>query len=334
MVLFSKKDCFLLPAPIAILAPMANDPYQTLGVPKTASADDIRSAFRKLAKKNHPDVNPGNAAAEARFKAASSANDILSDPETRAKFDRGEIDAEGKPTERAHYPQGGPGARFRRGAASGEDPFSDVFAEMFRNGQSPFGQAGGGGGTRQARGQDRQYSLTVSFLEAASGANRRLSLPDGRTLDVVIPPGLSDGQTLRLRGQGDAGWNGGPAGDALIEIAVAPHPFFRREGDDIHLDLPVTIDEAVLGAKISVPTLAGTVQLTIPKHSEAGRRMRLRGRGVPAHGGRTAGDLYATLSLVVGGEPDAALEAAMGQWRERTGVDPRAALLASVEDFA
>jgi DnaJ-class molecular chaperone len=312
---------------------MANDPYQTLGVPRNASADDIRAAFHKLAKKNHPDLNPGNAAAEARFKAASAAHDLLSDPDTRAKFDRGELDADGKPTERAHRPHGGRARRAHggaQGATQGEDPLADVFAEMFRNGQSPFAQAG----TRQARGQDRQYSLTVSFLEAAAGANRRLSLPDGRTLDVVIPPGLSDGQTLRLRGQGDAGWNGGPAGDALIEISVAPHPFFRREGEDIHLDLPVTIAEAILGAKVSVPTLAGIVQLTIPKHSEAGRRMRLRGRGIAAHGGRPAGDLYATIKLVVGGVPDAQLEAAMRVWREVDHTDPRAALLASVEDFA
>ena len=231
-------------------------------------------------------------------------------------------------TERAHHPR--PRRGHAQGGAKGEDPLADVFAEMFRNGQSPFGQ----GGPRQARGQDRQYSLTVSFLEAASGANRRLGLPDGRTLDVVIPPGLSDGQSLRLRGQGDAGWNGGPAGDALIEIAVAPHPFFRREGEDIHLDLPVTIAEAILGAKISVPTLAGTVQLTIPKHSEAGRRMRLRGRGIPAHGGRPAGDFYATLKLLVGGVPDSALEAAMRVWGEAEHADPRAALLASVDDFA
>ncbi len=313
---------------------MANDPYQTLGVPRNAAAEDIRAAFHKLAKKNHPDLNPGNAAAEARFKAASSAHDLLSDPDTRARFDRGELDADGKPTERAHHPHTGRGRRAHAGAAHGahgEDPLADVFAEMFRNGQSPFG---GQAGTRQARGQDRQYSLTVSFLEAAGGANRRLSLPDGRTLDVVIPPGLADGQSLRLRGQGDAGWNGGPAGDALIEISVAPHPFFRREGDNIHLDLPVTIAEAVLGAKVSVPTLAGTVQLTIPRHSEAGRRMRLRGRGIPAHGGRPAGDLYATLTLVVGGVPDASLEAALRVWGEAEHADPRAALLASVEDFA
>jgi DnaJ-class molecular chaperone len=311
--------------------PAKTDPYQTLGVPKTASQDEIRKAFRKLAKKHHPDLNPGNAAAEARFKAASSAHDLLSDPDTRAKFDRGEIDAEGKPSERAFYRQyaeGEQGARYRRaGAGAADDGFADVFSEMFRHAQ-------GGGGPRQARGQDRQYSLTISFLEAASGANRRLSLPDGRTLDVVIPPGMQDGQTLRLRGQGDAGWNGGPAGDALIEISVAPHPFFRREGDDIHLDLPVTAAEAVLGAKITIPTLTGSVNLTIPPHSEAGKRMRLRGRGIPAHGGRPAGDFYATLTLVIGGEPDAALEAALKAWSEKPHPDPRAALMASMVDFA
>ena len=316
---------------------MAQDPYQTLGITKTASQDDIRKAFRKLAKKHHPDLNPGNTAAETRFKAASSAHDLLSDPETRAKFDRGEIDAEGKPSERSFYRQyaeGEQGARYRRPGpgAGGEEGFADMFADMFRNGQSPFGQQGGT--PRPARGQDRQYSLTVSFLEAAAGANRRLSLPEGRTLDVVIPPGLSDGQTLRLRGQGDAGWNGGPAGDALIEISVAPHPFFRREGDDIHLDLPVTVAEAVLGAKIPVPTLTGTVQLTIPPHSDAGKRMRLRGRGIPAHGTRPAGDLYATLTLVIGAPPDAALEAALKTWSDATQPDPRAALAASMVDFA
>jgi DnaJ-class molecular chaperone len=311
------------------------DPYKTLGVAKTASQDEIRKAFRKLAKKHHPDLNPGNAEAEARFKAASTAHDLLSDPETRAKFDRGEIDASGKPAERAFYRQyaeGDQGARYRRaGPAGGDDAFADVFAEMFRNGQGPFG---GGGAPRQARGQDRQYSLTVSFLEAAAGANRRLTLPEGRTLDLVIPPGIQDGQTLRLRGQGDAGWNGGPPGDALIDISVAPHPFFRREGDDIHLDLPVTMAEAVLGGKVTVPTLTGPVNLTIPPHSDAGKRMRLRGRGIPAHGARPAGDLYATLTLVVGGQPDAPLEAALKAWSEKPHPDPRAALLASMVDFA
>jgi DnaJ-class molecular chaperone len=318
---------------------MATDPYQTLGVPKTATQDDIRAAFRKLAKKHHPDLNPGNAAAETRFKAASSANDLLSDPETRAKFDRGEIDADGKPAERAFYRQyaeGEQGARYRRpgpgqrpGAAADEG-MHDIFAEMFRNHQG----GGGGGQPRQTRGQDRQYSLTVSFLEAASGASRRITLPDGRTLDVTIPPGLSDGQTLRLRGQGDAGWNSGPAGDALIEISVTPHPFFRREGEDIHLDIPVTVAEAVLGAKITIPTLSGPVTMTVPPHSDAGRRLRLRGRGIPAHGTIAAGDLYATLTLVVGAKPDEALEAALRTWSEQKHADPRAALLASLEDFA
>ena len=327
---------------------MAQDPYQTLGVSKTASQDDIRKAFRKLAKKHHPDLNPGNAAAETRFKAASAANDILSDPETRGKFDRGEIDAEGKPSERAFYRQyaeGEQGARYRRpgpGAspgAGGDEGFHDIFAEMFRKAQSGGGSQGAGfganaGNARPLRGQDRQYSLTVSFLEAASGAQRRITLPDGRSLDVTIPPGLEDGQTLRLRGQGDPGWNSGPAGDALIEITVNPHPFFRREGDDIHVDVPVTVAEAVLGAKITIPTLTGPVSLTVPKHSEAGKRMRLRGRGIPAHGTRTAGDLYATLSLTIGAPPTEALEAALRTWSEQPHDDPRAALLASLEDFA
>lgn len=316
---------------------MAQDPYQTLGVKKGATQDEIRAAFRKLAKKHHPDLNPGNAEAEARFKAASAANELLSDPERRAQYDRGEIDGEGQPTERQFYRQyaeGQGGARYRRqGAAGGADPFSDIFAEMFRQGGGPAGGNGPGhnaGFNAAMRGQDRQFALTIPFLEAAAGGTRRITLPEGRTLDVTIPPGMEDGRTLRLRGQGEAGWNGGPPGDALIEISVTPHPFLRREGRDLHLDLHVTAAEAVLGAKIPVPTLSGTVTLTIPAHSDHGRRLRLRGRGIPAHGGQEAGDLYAVLTIVTG-PPDAELEEALRAWSGRhPHVHPRATLMASM----
>ncbi len=299
---------------------MPADPYQTLGVARDASPEQIRAAFRTLAKKHHPDLNPGDKAAEEKFKSIGAAHDLLSDPERRARFDRGEIDAAGQ--ERAerysyrHHADAAAGARYRPGMPPEEDPaFADIFADLFRRG------GGAASGRGPMRGQDQHYRLEVSFAEAALGAQKRLTLPDGRTLDVAIPPGLEDGQLLRLRGQGGAGWNGAPAGDALIEVHVAPHPFFQREGRDLRLDLPVTAADAILGAKIPVPTLTGSVTLTIPRHSNHGRVLRLRGKGLPAEGGQPAGDLYARLVLVTG-KPDAELEAALRAWSERHRDDP------------
>jgi DnaJ-class molecular chaperone len=308
----------------AHISAMAKDPYEMLGIPRTATAEQIKAAYRKLAKKHHPDLNPGNTAAEARFKAASAANELLSDPERRARFDRGEIDAEGQPTERAFYRQyaeGDQAGRYRSAGAE-DDAFGDIFSELFRQ----AGNRGGpGAGSGRAFRQDQHFSLTIPFREAALGGSHRITLPEGSSLDVTIPPGLRDGQTIRLRGKGHAGFNGGPAGDAMIEVSVEPHPFFRRDGDDIHIDLPVTVAEAVLGGKVNVPTLSGPVSLTVPHHSDAGRKLRLRGRGIPAHGDRTAGDLYVTLQLVAG-PPDAALEDALRAWAERHPTDPRAHL--------
>jgi len=303
---------------------MAATPYDTLGVKKDASAAQIRSAYLKLAKKHHPDLNPGDKVAEERFKAISAAHDLLSDTEKRARFDRGEIDASGQ--ERAQerqfyrgYAEGAQGGRYRGAGPGGADQaaFHDIFADLFKNGGQQGQQR-----EQRMRGVDQRYQLSVSFIEAALGASRRLTLPDGRTLDVTIPAGLEDGQTLRLRGQGEVGWNGGPAGDALIEVDIIPHPYFRREGRDIHLDLPVTAAEAALGAKIAVPTPAGPVNMSIPRHSDAGKQLRLRGRGIQAHGGVPAGDLYVTLRIVLG-TPDAALEDALKAFYERHPIDPR-----------
>ena len=306
---------------------MARDPYETLGVSRTATPDDIRKAFRKLAKKNHPDLNPGDKAAEERFKAANTANEILSDPERRARFDRGEIDAAGqdKAPEHAYYrdyAQADAGGRY--GPGSGIDPndLGDIFADFFT--------ARGGGadsaGTRPRRGADRRYRIEVPFLSTVNGATERLTLPDGETLDVRIPPGIEDGQVLRLRGKGDHGRNGGPDGDALIEVGALPSPIYKRQGVNLELDLPVTLAEAVLGAKVPVPTPRGEVTLTVPAHAEAGQRLRLRGRGVAEHGGKPAGDLYVTLRLVAG-PPDPELEAALREWKARhDGFDPREAL--------
>ncbi len=287
------------------------DPYTTLGVAKDATADDIRRAYRALAKKHHPDLNPGNKAAESTFKEVAAANDLLSDPDKRARFDRGEIDATGEPrTERPSYrsyaDQG-----FAGRYGGGED-MGDIFADLFAKQR----------GTRPARGRDAAYTLTVEFADAINGAQQRLTLPDGRTLDVRVPPGMEDGQTLRLRGQGGDGAHGAPAGDALITVHVAPHKLFRREGDDVHLDLPVTLREAVLGGRVTVPTVSGAVAMTVPARSDTGAVLRLRGRGVPARGDHAAGDQFVSLKVVL---PDAddALAAFLRDWSPAHEVDPR-----------
>ena len=315
---------------------MADDPYDVLGVARDADQAAIRKAYRTLARKHHPDLNPGDKAAEEAFKRISAANDLLSDAEKRAAFDRGEIDAAGQPRpERPQYrdfAEAAAGRRYRpAGAASGhpaggwgatEEELGDIFGSIF----GEHGREGFAGASGPMRGRDERYALTVELLEAVTGATRRLTLPDGRTLDVKIPPGLESGQSLRLRGQGGPGRNGGPAGDALIQVTVAPHPFFRREGDDIHLELPVTVREAVLGGRVSVPTPSGPVAMSIPAGSDSGRQLRLRGRGVPAHEGRPAGDLYVSLRVVIG-KPDAALEEFLKNWTPLDEFDPRRAMM-------
>ncbi len=305
---------------------MADDPYTLLGVAKNASADDIRKAYRKLAKQFHPDLNPGNKMAEEKFKAVSAANELLSDTDKRARYDRGEIDETGaekappRPSYR-QYAEAGPGERYAytAGAGGGEN-FEDLFSTIFTN-----RGAGMGGNSGPMRGQDALYHLQAEFIDAVAGATRRLTLPDGQTLDVKIPPGTSDGDTLRLRGRGNPGRNNGPAGDALIEIGVAPHPFFHRDGQDIRLTLPVTVQEAVLGAKVTVPTPAGPVAMTLQPNSDTGTELRLRGRGVPAHGGREAGNLYVKLQVVIG-TPDAALQDFLRNWKPEPATNPRAAM--------
>jgi DnaJ-class molecular chaperone len=292
---------------------MAEDPYGVLGVARTASAAEIRRAYHKLAKSHHPDLNPGNTAAEDRFKAASAAHDFLSDADRRARFDRGEIDASGAERASANPFRG------RRGAgAGGADSAANAWG---MNLDELFGHA-----ARATKGRDESYRLTVAFLDAVRGATTRLTLPDGRSIDVKVPVGVTDGQTLRLRGQGGEGGPGMPRGDALIELAIAPHAFFRRTGQDIRLDLPVTLPEAVLGGKLTVPTPAGPVELTVPANSDSGREMRLRGRGVLAHGSLPAGDLYITLKVVIG-PANAALEAFLRDWKQDPAFNPRAAML-------
>jgi DnaJ-class molecular chaperone len=300
------------------------DPYATLGVRRGDSTETIRKAYRKLAKRHHPDLNPGDKAAAERFKSINSANELLSDPEKRGRFDRGEIDAEGN---EVHRPTGGAGAgRPHRSAGTGRSWQDFATEESYGGGsfsaddlESLFGGgfAGGAGG----RGRDAHYALSVSFLEAARGTTRRVTLPDGRTLDVTIPPGVRDGHVLRLRGQGNArGAGSGPPGDALVEISVAPHPYFRREGDDVVIDLPVTLQEAVLGATIEVPTIKGRVRLTIPAGSGAGTRLRLKGRGI------AGGHQYVALQPVLPAGDEPALADFLRGWTPKRPFDPRANL--------
>lgn len=301
---------------------VAEDPYEVLGVPRTASEADIRKAYRKLAKQWHPDLNPGDATAEARFKAVGAAYEILGDPETRARFDRGEIDATGAErhdeTYYRHYADADRAGRYTS-TAGFEDlgGMSDFFADLFGGGEHGTGRA-----RFRARGSDVAYRLEVDFLDAAKGARRRITLPDGKALDVTIPAGIRDGATLRLKGKGEPGLGGGPDGDALIEISVRPHPLFVREGDDIRIDLPIAIDEAVLGAKVVVPTIGGSVKVTVPPGSSSGDVLRLKGRGV-APKDRPAGNQLVRLQVVLPETVDAELTDFMRTWRERHAYDPR-----------
>ncbi len=296
----------------------ARDPYAELGVKKDASADEIRKAYRRLAKQFHPDLNPGKPAAEARFKSVAAAYDLLSDREKRARYDRGEIDESGFERPRysyRSYAEGPGGGKYR---PEGETDFGDL-EDLFAVFGS--GRRGRGGEGLKLRGGDRHYSLTVDFVEAATGAKKRLSLAPDEWLDVTIPAGLDDGQVLRLRGKGGPGLGGGPTGDALIEVHVAPHPWFRRDGDDIEIELPVSLAEAVLGARVTVPTVTGPVTMTIPKGSDTGARLRLRGKGIQRPG--REGDQYVRLQVVIGSSGDPELAKFVEEWSRNRGFDPR-----------
>jgi DnaJ-class molecular chaperone len=299
---------------------LAANPYQVLGVKKEASQDEIQKAYRRLAKKLHPDLNPGNKKAEEQFKELSAAYDLLGDPAKRARFDQGEIDESGAERPRQHF--------YRDFAQNAGNPYAsdagfsdfvgaeDILSEMFgREGRANL----------RMRGGDVHYRMPIDFLDAINGAKRQVSLPDGSTLDVAIPPGVRDGQVLRLRGKGRPGLGGGSPGDALVEIEVRPHRIFTRKGDDIHVELPVSLAEAVLGGKISVPTPSGPVTMTVPKWSNTGTVLRLRGKGVPRPGG-SRGDEYVTLKVMLPDRPDLELEKFIRQWRAAKTDRPRAAM--------
>lgn len=296
---------------------MARNPYAVLGLAPSASDTEIRAAFRKLAKQYHPDRNPDDKKAEDKFKEVSAAFDIIGDSDRRKKFDRGEIDEEGR--ERANpfgqWSSRGGGQRARPGGAQGPaggpeagasyEDLSDIFSDI-------FGARRGAHQPRPQRGRDVRYRLEVDFLDAVKGAKKRVTMPDGRTLDLAIPSGLEDGQTLRLKGQGEKGPGG--AGDVYVEVKVNSHPIFERKGADIHIEMPISLKEAVLGGKVTAPTIAGDVSLTVPKNSSSGTVLRLRGRGVATGKNAAPGDQYVKLKIMLPEGGDKELEAFVKRW--------------------
>ena len=315
------------------------DPYEILGVAKTANEAEIKKAFRSLAKKHHPDKHAGDAAAKKRFQEISGAYDILGDKDKRAQFDSGAIGADGNP--KGFDPrQGGFGAGgFRQGnpfgggggagardfqfsfdeAPGGAAGFEDIFADLMGG-----GRRAGRGQSRAAKGEDFSVAVTVSFAEAAIGGTRRVVLPNGEQIDVKIPVGVKDGQAVRVKERGGAGRGGGPNGDILLSVSVAPHPFMTRDGNDVRMDLPVTLKEAVLGAKVAVPTLTGAVSLSVPPNSNTGTVLRLKGKGIGAQGATAAGDFYVRLVVSLPDKPDESLRSFAQGWS--ADYDPRAKL--------
>ena len=293
------------------------DPYEVLGVAKTATPEEIRKAYRQLAKKLHPDLNPGDKHAEERFKEVSAANDLLSDPEKRRRYDAGEIDASGaeKAPQGRYYREYAGAAGHPYESAGGYADFAegdDLFADLLRRAREQ---------ARRAPGADLHYELHIPFLDAVNGASRTITLPQGGTLDVAIPAGVEDGQILRLRGKGAPSPGEGPPGDALVQIVVEPHRYFTREGDDIHVELPITVKEAALGGEVRAPTTTGSVMLRVPKGSNTGDTLRLRGKGVKARG--KTGDEFVKLKVVMPKTPDAELDAFLQGWTPPASYDPR-----------
>jgi len=306
---------------------LARDPYLELGVSRTASAAEIRKAFHKLAKQHHPDANKGDKKSEEKFKQVSAAFDILGDADKRKKFDAGEIDADGRETMRGGFGGGGGnpfGAGFggrRGGMGGGEGPeidLNDLFGDILGRNRGGFG--GGERGGFSPKGADVRARLDIDLEEAIKGGKKRVAFSDGRTIDVTIPAGAQEGQTLRLKGQGSPGRGG--QGDALIELAIKPHPIYRPENGALVMDLPITVPDAVLGGKVEAPTPDGPVTLTVPKGSNSGAKLRLKGRGLSDAKGHR-GDLFARLVVTLPDAPDAELEKFAETWREKRPYAPK-----------
>jgi len=305
-----------------------NDLYKRLEIQKGASQADIKKAYRTLAKKLHPDRNKDNKKIADRFKEVSAAYSILSDKDQRARYDRGEIGEDGNPKAPAGFgagnhggfPGGGFGRGPQRGAAFDMNDAEDLFSEFFsfnghrsggKNTNDPYASAG------RNKGLDISYQVTVGFEEAITGGDRRLKLNDGRSVDIKVPAGIKDGQVIRLSGQGGPGVAGAPKGDALVEVRISKHPYYTRVGDDIHLDLPISLDEAVLGGDIQVPTPSGRLTIRIPRNSSTGKRLRLKGKGVTRKD--KVGNMYVTLKIVLPAARDLDLEKRIKDWEPRDG---------------
>jgi len=293
---------------------MSEDLYAVLGVTKGAQDDEIRRAYRRLAKELHPDVRPDDPAASERFKLVTAAYDILGDATKRRRYDDGEIDAQGEPVRT--YARNGAGAGgWANGFGGRDNGVTDIFSDL-------FGARGARGPGFSLRGQDVRYTLEVDFMEAVAGTRKRVTMPEGGTLDLTVPEGVADGQVLRLKGKGAPGLRGGENGDALVEIHVRPHPKFKRLGNDILLELPITIDEAVLGGKVEVATVSSRVALQIPKGTSSGRIFRLKGKGVRSTTDGSVGDLLVTIRIVMPENIDESLSYFMAEWRQRNRYDP------------
>lgn len=314
---------------------MAQDPYSELGVKRGATADEIRRAFRKLAKQFHPDANPGDKASEERFKRISGAFDILGDPEKKAKFDRGDLDNDGRETMRGGFagsgfggqgfgPRGSqPGEGYGRSAQFEDVDISDILGQMFGGGANPGAsrQRGGFGFGGAQKGADVRARLDIDIEDAIAGGKQRISFSDGRVIDVMIPKGAVEGQVLRLKGQGQT--DRGGAGDALIEIGIRPHPIYRREGDSLVMDLPISAPDAILGGKVTAPTPDGAVSLTVPKGANSGQTLRLKGRGLPDPKTGVRGDLLARLVVTLPDASDEELTQFAEAWRRDRPYTPR-----------
>ena len=302
------------------------DPYETLGVDRSATDKQIKQAFKNLARKFHPDLHPDDREAERKFKDLSAANDLLKDKEKRRRFDTGEIDASGaeRPPER-FYRDFADGPAYASHAAQGgfanNEELQEFLARAFE-GEGRRSQR-----TFRARGQDVSYVLPVGILEIANGAARTITLQEGKTLQVTIPEGADDHQTLRLKGQGMPGFGGGPPGDAYIELHVEPHPFFHRKDDNIHVEVPVTLKEAVLGARIQVPTIGGPVAVTVPKGSNTGTTLRLRDRGIRNRKSGQRGHQMINLKVILPAAEEPDLVSFLETWQPRHQQDPRKEML-------